>query len=184
MGCDYGKICKENGIYTRIVSCCLNVWYDEVSKSCEQEYLKLADMGNDGFNHYLEHLKLKNKIQDGDGIVIEILTRIYQKLVHLENLIQHHEETFLPLKQEGIICALGHGVVCLENADFKRGQKYYMRFELPVFPQRYIGIFVEAFDKEILKITQMHQRDIQDFDTYIANKEIENLRIQHKRKDI
>lgn len=183
MESDFIEICRKNNIATRIVPCSIEISYDKSSDIYEEEYIRIIDNNTDGFENYLEKLKSKNKIDEDSEVILEVLAQIYHKIISIEKTIHQKEDKLCLLEKQGFICALGHGVICTHSMDFEVGMSYYLRFELPVFPKRMIGVFGEAIDAQVLKITKMHQKDIEDFDMYIANKEMENLRLKHK-KDI
>ncbi|PAF44313.1 hypothetical protein [Helicobacter sp. 11S02596-1] len=182
MEIDFSRICRENNFPTRIVPCCLEFAYGKPSEDAQQEYLKLGSQGN-GFDNWLENLKGKNRLEADDELILKAISQIYAKLNALENLIANKCETMIDLEHKGRLIALGHGVLCSAVASFEPLEAYYLRFKLPIFPERYMGIFAQAFDERILRVTQMHPKDMEDFDMYIANKEMENLRAQHNRKD-
>ncbi|PAF52121.1 hypothetical protein [Helicobacter sp. 13S00477-4] len=181
MESDFGETCRKNGFPTRIINYYFEIEYEKYSQKCEDEYLKLCDGGYDSFDNWLTNLKTKNR---GDNdVVLEVLAEIYKKLQSLENLIKHQDQKLIPLENKNFAMALGHGIICAEKSIFELEEEYYLRFKLPIFPERYIGVFGRAFEERIVKITKMHQKDTKDFDMFIANREIENLRTQH-RKDI
>lgn len=181
MEADFIEICRTCGIATRIVPCNIEVCYDEAIDIYEEEYTRLIDSNSDGFENYLEKLKSKNKIEEDTEVILEVLAQIYRKVVSIEKVIHQSQDELQLLQNSGVICALGHGVICVLSMDFEVGMSYYLRFELPVFPRRIIGVFGEAIDKQVIRITKMHQKDVEDFDMYIANKEMENLRLKHKK---
>lgn len=181
MESDFIEICRKNNIATRIVPCSIEISYDKSSDIYEEEYIQIIDNNADGFENYLEKLKSKNKIDEDSEVILEVLAQIYHKIISIEKTIHQKEDKLCLLEKQGVICALGHGVICTHSMDFEVGMSYYLRFELPVFPKRMIGVFGEAIDAQVLKITKMHQKDIEDFDMYIANKEMENLRLKHKK---
>ncbi|PAF47267.1 hypothetical protein BKH46_04075 [Helicobacter sp. 12S02634-8] len=185
MEVDFAKVCKDNGFPTRIVPCLLPLAYGIPCVDTFAEYQHLSTDGSDTLGKWLENLKHKanassNAFGNGENaVILEVLIQIYHKLNTLEALIKDQAPKLLALDFQTSIQALGHGVICANQGAFEPSQEYYLRFELPIFPQRYIGAFGKAFDTQILQITQMHSRDIQDFDMYIANQEIEYLR-RHK----
>ncbi|MDO7253488.1 hypothetical protein [Helicobacter cappadocius] len=183
MESEFIEICKNNGIFTRIVPCALELLYAKDSGIYNQEYNQITNINTDGFEQWLERLKSKNKLDGDNEIILEVLDQIYRKLISIENLINKNEIKLYPLEKKGFISALGHGVICTEIADFEVDVDYYLRFELPVFPKRIVAIFGKAIDRRVVKITKMHQKNIEDFDMYIANKEMENLRLKHNTKD-
>lgn len=183
MESDFVEICRKYNIATRIVPCSIEVSYDKSSDIYEEEYTQIVDNNTDGFENYLEKLKSKNKIDGDSEVILEVLAQIYRKIISIEKTIHQREDKLCSLEKQGVICALGHGVICIRSMYFEVGMSYYLRFELPVFPKRLVGVFGEAIDGQVVKITKMHQKDIEDFDMYIANKEMENLRLKHK-KDI
>lgn len=181
MEVDYNQICKNEGIHTRIVACFFRADYDENSQVYEEEFTRIGSQ-TDIFGQWLENSKY-HKNSDENEALMKILIQIYHKLENLENLIKEKEKPYVPLKYQGSVVALGHGVICMENCDFIAGKTYYMRFNLPVLPERCISVIAQAFDKKVAKIIQMHPKDMKGFDMYIANQEIENLRVKKTNKE-
>ncbi|PAF54282.1 hypothetical protein BKH42_01920 [Helicobacter sp. 13S00482-2] len=183
MKSDFMEICKANGIFTRIIACGFELFYDKASDIYEKEYMKIADMNADDFENWIERLKSKNKFDRDNEVMLEVLTQIYYKLISIENFINKREANLHILGKKSSVCALGHGIICIDSAELEVGADYYMRFELPIFPKRIIASFGQAISEQVIKITKMHQKDTEDFDMYIANKEMENLRLKHNTKD-
>lgn len=176
MEANFAKICKEiAGIQTRIVSVNIALEYEEIENE-EKFIAEYTMLDHSSDNKHLQNLIAKNKNEEAGEAMMEILVEIYQKLINIENQLLSKKQNLIPLKNNDFISALGHGIICIKNANLIPNQDYYMRLKMPIFPERVIGIFAKAFHEEILKITKMHTKDIQDFDAYIAKIERENLK--------
>lgn len=181
MEVDYAQICKNEGVYTRIVYCSFYADYDENSQIYEEEFMRIGTQ-TDKFEYLLENLRSR-KGGDENETLVRILAQIYHKLENLENLIKEKENFYLPLKFRGNVVALGHSIICMENADFKVGKTYYIRFTLPTLPECVVSVIAQALNSGVVKIIQMHPKNMKDFDMYIAIKEMENLRIKKTKKE-
>ena len=52
-----------------------------------------------------------------------------------------------------------------------QNQKYYARLDIPFFPQRDVPLYFVAIDEYVAEIVVMHDRDIKDYNAFIAARE-------------
>ena len=161
---DIKGILEQCGIYTRIVPCELEVAFSKIDESnkmaCDREFVALSQYRYGSIMQWLNKNKSKNRTQDTDEVLLELLVELYQKVENID--------------------FVGHSVLCMPQDVFEEGAEYYMRIFLPVFPQRYIGIFGSAIHNRIIKFERMHYNDTGDFDNFVA--QMERLSILNAKK--
>lgn len=163
--------CKQKGIDTRVVESVIALEFAPDNGNFLEEFHKIGSMYED-INQWLGKVNEKNE----NALLLEILVELYKKVARLERKIMQQEEDLLPLEYKSKIVALGHGVVFIEDAILEEGMSYYLRFVLPSFSDRIMPVFAKALSENVLQIVRFHTRDMQDFDSYIANTEMEAIR--------
>ncbi|CBG40481.1 hypothetical protein [Helicobacter mustelae] len=168
--------CKTRGINTRVVESAIAIELSRDDGAYLEEYHRLGAA--------YEKLKDWSAAEQGkDGLIVEILLELYKKIAKIERKLFGEEELLQRLEKKDQIAALGHGVMYLRDGNLVEGQSYYLRFVLPVFSDRIIALFALALSDRVLQITKMHPSDIEDFDNYIANTEMANIRAQKYLRD-
>ncbi|RDU59056.1 hypothetical protein [Helicobacter marmotae] len=166
-------ILMQHGVQTRIVPCELEIAFcalnAENEQACKKEYLSLSQHRYGSIAQWLN--KNKSRIEDTDEVLLELLMELYHKVEHIEQILLDKGTQYLPLPAEGVADFVGHGVVCMPQDVFENGQKYYLRIFLPIFPQRYIGVFAHAISPKIVLFRQIHHKDQVDFDSFVVQME-------------
>lgn len=176
---------QECGIQTRIVACHIPIEWTRIHSHtntlessddihCLQEYETLGAMGNDLIAQAM-YFGAKEK-NTSIALVLELLIDMQQRLSRLEGHILQDEQNLLPLESSGIMLGLGHGVLCVRDGGFSKSGFYYARFSLPTLSQRVIGVFACALTDSLLQIVRIHSHNTQALDSFIASKEMEQLR--------
>ena len=172
---DIKNTLKQRGIETRIVPCELEVAFSEVSVDNEEilrkEYIALSQHRYGSIAQWLNKNKSKNRTEDTDEVLLELLIELYQKVENIEQMLLHKEARYIPLEYEGLANFVWHNVMCMPLDAFNEGQRYYLRIFLPIFPQRYVGIFARSVATRIVVFEQIHHNDLSDFDSFVAQME-------------
>lgn len=177
------KATQSAGIQTRIVPCVLELEYTPLKSlsqdAVSKEYQVLGEQGNDIISQAMHFL---NKESDSsNAMIIELLSQIYQKVAKIERIVMRESSQLIALNFHTSVAAFGHGVICCEEECFGVGEEYYARFVLPNVLQRIIAVYAQAITPQIIKITSAHSSDMRVLDTYIASKEMEQLREQRTK---
>ncbi|MDL0081020.1 hypothetical protein [Helicobacter zhangjianzhongii] len=187
---------QECGIQTRIISChipiewtrihsCSNALESSDDISYLQEYDTLGASKNDLIAQAM-HFGAKEK-NTSIALVLELLIDMQQRLSRIESHILQEQQRLIPLDSSGIMLGLGHGVLCVRDGEFDKSGFYYVRFSLPTLSQRVIGVFACALTDSLLHIVRIHSHNTQALDSFIAAKEMEQLRqrqvAQFQQKD-
>lgn len=172
---DFKKLLEELGIQTRIAPCELEIDFSKVNEANEEqfrkEFITLAEQKQGVLNQWLNKLKSKNRMQETDEVLLELLIEIYKKIDHLEQILDQKTKTYIPLESQEMISHIGHSVLCMPKPTFDEQQAYYLRLFLPIFPQRYIGLFGLALHPQVMRIERIHTNDAGDFDSLVAERE-------------
>jgi len=65
----------------------------------------------------------------------------------------------------------------------EKNKKYYGRLEISLFPQRDVPVYFIGVDGMVAEIFMMHERDIKDYNAFIAARERAIIREQKATKD-
>lgn len=171
---DIKEILQAQGIQTRIVPCEIEVAFAKAKENLEayrKEFVALSQHRYGSITQWLNKNKSKNRLEDTDEVLLELLVELYQKVENIEQILLNKSFAYVPLSGEGIANFVGHSVLCMPENVFEKGQEYYLRIFLNAFPKRYVGIFAKAIDEKIVVFTQIHQSDVVDFDSFVAQME-------------
>jgi len=72
------------------------------------------------------------------------------------------------LQNSANLQAIGHGYFQFEKAVLRKGDMYYGRIDMPIFPRRDMPLFFEAISEDTAKIILMHEDDEQDWSGYMV----------------
>jgi len=140
----------------------------------EKEYYKFGEVESDSITQWLNLSKAKKDIDNTDPILLQLILELHKKVDRLEEIITHKSVSLLHLDFKIELHDIGFEHIKLNN--LKVGHLYYARIDIPIFPKRLIPIFFEAVDTNIALIKKIHQKDEQNWDSYIVSKEREYLR--------
>ena len=176
------KTTQSLGIQTRIVPCSLELEFAPLQKldseKIAKEYQILGEQGSNTISQAMGYLHKES--DSTNAMIIELLSQIYQKVARIERVVMKTSDEFVALECSASIAAFGHGVICCTEECFGVGDSYYARFVLPNILQRTIGVYANALSPQILQFTSIHSSDVRALDSFIASKEMEQLR---KAKD-
>lgn len=174
------EVCRKKNLPTRVVEVDIDAEFSfcQNRQDFESEYQSLG-YANESLRKYFDELSYRNK--EDNPVILEFLFEIYQKILKIERLIEKKQYCLITLQTQDKITAVGHNILWFENPHLQEGKEYYVRFILPGFSDRIISIFGEALSENALLIMTMHSRDIQEFDLFIATREMDEIR-QSKRR--
>lgn len=137
----------------------------------EREFDKATEADEDPIGHWMRIAKARGETKDTNSVVITLLVELHRKLDHLISLQTGEESTKLDLKHKASIDGVHFDHFRLTQDCLQRGEKYYARLLMPTFPKREISIFCEAIGGREAKIIKIHERDKQDWNSYITARE-------------
>jgi len=160
--------------FGRSVPVSLVLRFDIASKdeiAFRREYDTLSELDEDPVGHWLKIARARGETKDSDKVVLNLLVELHRKVDALSKVIKQENREYLELGKKTFVDGMGHGYFLCEGEQLDPGEKYYGRIEMPIFPERIVPFYFTAIDKKGGKITVMHERDIKDWDGYIAARE-------------
>lgn len=177
---DCVKQCRDLGIDSRIVRCVINVGIKEVQEIDGEslfEFSQLNQLEESGVEKWLK--LAKNKDDEGDEVLLELLLEVYKKLEKIEKKLFFDNDGMLKLSETIQTHHIGHGILCFQKA-LKSGGIYYGRIDLPIFPSKLVPFYMEMLTPNIAKIIRMGATHTKSYDSYVA--ECERIEIREKKE--
>jgi len=155
----------------RFVPAYINLEFDEYNEKLKEEFDKLGSESEDPIGQYIKLAKARGDTRDTDPVLLELLIALHKKVDELKAIITHKQKELIPLKYKTQTKGLGFEYFQIKEPLFKKGIKYYGRFDLPVFPERKVPVIFEGYEEDIGKILLMHEKDEKDYNAYITARE-------------
>jgi len=155
----------------RLIPAPLFIEFEEDKKIYLEEYAKLGTEIDDPVGQYIKMAKARGETKDSDKVLLELVMALHRKLDDVLSLLKEETKELLPLKYSCKITDIGFEHFKLEKPILKKNQKYYGRLDIPFFPQREVPLYFIAIDEQIAEILIMHNRDIQDYNSFITARE-------------
>lgn len=160
--------------FGRIISAPLQAEFSSArlnEKEFRREYDRMAEADEDPIGQWVKLAKARGETRDSDSVLLHLMVELHRKVDNLHKTIKQEETTYLELEYQVSLEGIGHGIFELEKEGFELGEHYYGRINLPVFPQRLVPLYFHAIDEKRAVVDLMHDRDIKDWDSYIAAKD-------------
>jgi hypothetical protein len=162
-------------IEPRLVPSYISVVYSQNDKSNQNifknEFRKISEIDDDPVGSWLKMITAKGEARDTDKILTTLIVELHRKLNIISDKIDKKQKQLLTLKYSDNILSIGYQYFKIEDESFVVGESYYGRIDMPTFPQREVPIYFEAISKNLAKIFLMHDRDTNDWDSYVASRE-------------
>jgi hypothetical protein len=155
----------------RLISAPLTIQFEEDKEFFKEEYDKLGAEIDDPIGQYIKLAKAKGETSDSDKVLLELVVALHRKVDELTNLIKNETKELISLKYNEKISEIGYEYIKFQNSVLVPNQKYYGRLDISFFPQREVPIYFIAVDKQIAEIILMHDRDIKDYNAFVAARE-------------
>jgi len=162
----------------RLIPTPLHINFEEDKEEFKKEFDKLGAEIDDPIGQYIKLAKAKGETKETDKVLLELIVALHRKVDELTNLIQHKEKKLIPLKYSEEITHIGYEHFKLKNPILQPNQKYYGRLDIQFFPERDVPLYFIAVDKQIAEIIIMHDRDIKDYNAFVAARERALIREQ------
>ena len=171
----------------RLIDSFLNLQYvmienNEDYKKYKQEYDLLAELDDDPVGKWLKLAKAKGETQDSDQVLLTLVVELHRKIDVLTQIIKNEKPQKIDLQEKIFINKIGYEYFAIEKNILKDDKQYYGRVELPTFPKRDVPLFFKLIKDNIIRIELMHDRDVKDWDNYVAARErtlIREMRIKN-----
>lgn len=150
-------------------------------KLFKDDFHSLSEYNEDYIGEWVRLARAKREVDEGDELVLKLLVELHKKIDKLEASIKNKEKKSLILKGCCNVTSIHYEYIKVDIA-LTIEQKYYFKVIMPVFPKREIPMFLEAINEDTLKISLMHNKDTNDWDSYVASRQRANIREQKGQK--
>ena len=155
----------------RLIPAPLSIEYEEEKPEFKEEYDKLGAEIDDPVGQYLKLAKARGETSESDKVLLELVVALHRKVDELTNLIKNEKKDLIPLKYISKITDIGYEYFKLKDNVLIPNQKYYGRLNISFFPEREVPLYFIAVDTQIAEILIMHDRDIKDYNAFVAARE-------------
>jgi hypothetical protein len=155
----------------RFIPAPLKIEFEEDKREFKEEYDKLGAEIDDPVGQYIKMAKARGETKESDKVLLELLVALHRKIDDLTNIIKNEKKELINLKYLTKITEIGYEYFKLKEPLLNKNQKYYGRIDIPFFPKREVPIYFIAVDKQIGEILIMHDRDIKDYNAFVAARE-------------
>lgn len=180
-----GLVCNENLLFIKNnLGYVLNITLFKapieisfsITKEEDYDYLKreydgLGESDDDPIGNWVKVVKSKGNSYDTDPLLLHLIVEMHRKIDRLEQIIENKQVEYIPLNTSSNIVSVGYEYFKLNDNNLEDDKRYYGRIIMPVFPKRHIAIFFTKHKDNIAKIDLMHDRDIKEWDFYVASRE-------------
>lgn len=155
----------------RLISAPLTIQFEEDKEFFKEEYDKLGAEIDDPIGQYIKLAKARGETSESDKVLLELVVALHRKVDELTSLIKNETKELISLKYNAKISEIGYEYIKFQNSVLVPNQKYYGRLDISFFPQREVPIYFIAIDEQIAEIILMHDRDIKDYNAFVAARE-------------
>jgi hypothetical protein len=151
-------------------------------KEFEREYQSLSESDDDPIGQWLKLAKARGETSDTDTVLLNLIVELHRKIDNLEAYLKNETPKRLKLDYISEIESIGYEHFKLKNPLLKTDEVYYGRIMMPVHPKRDVAIYFKALNENIAKIEKMHERDIKEWNSYVAARERVLIREMKEKK--
>jgi len=155
----------------RLIPAPLSIEFEEDKEEFKSEYDKLGAEIDDPIGQYIKMAKARGETSDTDKVLLELVIALHRKVDELTKLIKNETKELIPLKYNEKITDVGYEYFKFKNPVLIKNQKYYGRLNISFFPEREVPIYFIAVDERVAEIILMHDRDIKDYNAFVAARE-------------
>jgi len=155
----------------RLIPAYIELEFDRYGDVFKEEFDKLGSESDDPIGQYIKLAKARGETKDTDPVLLELLIALHRKIDELSAYIKNEQKEFLKLEYKTEIDKIGFEHFEIKEQLFKKGEKYYGRMELPVFPPRTVPVIFTALSPTLAEISLMHERDMKDYNAFIMARE-------------
>lgn len=158
---------------TRLVKTPLNILYQKINTDSDfkDEFDLLSQNNDDPIGAWLKTMRAKGKVVDESEPLFQLVIELHRKIDLLSASLQNQSKEYKTLKCDAILDSIGHNVIIFKDDVLEPDSKYYGRLDMAVFPKRLIPLYFVANSNNSATIYLMHDRDVLDYDNYIASRE-------------
>jgi len=155
----------------------------EINKEVfEREFQQLSESDDDPISQWLKLAKSKGETKDTDPVLLQLVVELHRKIDALEMFLKDEVPSRVSLVNSVAIHAIGFEYFEIDEPLFEVGKIYYGRVEMPVYPQRDVGVFFVAEENNLAKFLKMHERDEKEWSAYMTARERVLIRELREKK--
>ena len=176
-----------NDLAARLVKAPLKIEFSKIADhydTFKMEFDLLSENNDDPIGMWLKNIRARGKIIDENEPLLQLLIELHRKIDILNARLDNQSKEYTKLDSICNLDSIGHNILVFRDDCLEIGENYYARLDIAIFPIRKMPMFFEALAKNKAKIILMHNRDIVDFDGYIASKERANIREEKLKNKI
>ena len=170
----------------RLIPAPLTVDFEKVdparSEAFEREFQRLSETDEDPIGQWLKIAKARGETKETDPVLLHLMVELHRKVDQLTQIVKNETPERIDLALHAEIEAIGFEHFRLEEAAMEPGARYYGRIEMPLFPKRDMGVWFEAVDERLAKITRLHERDEKEWNQYVTARERVMIREMKQKK--
>jgi hypothetical protein len=140
-------------------------------KLFKREFDSFGESDDDPIGQWLKLAKARGETKESDQVVLNLLIELHRKIDLVIAKLENEEKKLIMLDFNTQIAGINYDYFKIQDIDFEAGKEYYGRISMPTFPKRDVAVFFVAEDKKIAKITLLHDRDIKEWNSYVASRE-------------
>lgn len=157
----------------RLINAPLEICFDVFNNDemILREFEMLSESDDDPVGQWLKLAKARGETSDSDQVLLTLIVELHRKVDMLSDYIKNEQTKYISLTCKEQINSIGYENFLLNQNALQIGCEYYGRILMPVFPKRQVPIFFKAQSENLAKITKLHQRDLKDWNAYVAARE-------------
>ncbi len=157
----------------RLVDAPLDVDFCEFKgqEELKREFSMLSESDDDPVGQWLKLARARGETSESDQVLLTLLVELHRKVDDLSAYVKNEKTEYVALEKKAKIQSIGFDNFYVKQATFKKGEEYYGRIAMPVFPRRDIPLFFVALDENTVEIKKLHERDRKDWNSYFTARE-------------
>jgi hypothetical protein len=136
----------------------------------KREFDKSSESDDDPVGHWIKNAKARGEAQ-AEEIVLTLLVELHRKVDAIERTLKNKDDEKIKLDSMLDVDSINYEYIQVVDEFFEPEKEYYVRVNMPTFPQRDIPMFLVARSTTLAYIKSIHDRDIKDWDNYVASRE-------------
>jgi hypothetical protein len=154
----------------------------ENSKEFRLEFDRFAESDDDPLSEWLKLARARGETKESDPVLLAMTIDLHRKIDELTRFVKGEKIQRAALKHSLRLDGLNYSHFRIEKPVLQKGERYYARIAMPVFPMRDFGLYFIAASEKIAELSLMHERDQKAWDSYAASRERAMIRQMKERQ--
>lgn len=148
-----------------------------------REFSAITQNDEDPLGAWLKRAKARGDTKESDQVLLTLLIELHRKFDDLNERLSGISKERVKLTGRANIDAISFESIHIDSDEFDADDIYYARIVLPIFPKRTLAIYLKAIDSRTCTITQMHEDDQGDWNSYVTARERVMIRQMRAEND-